>query len=397
MTTTPILDLAKEPPAPRTPRWLVFVFSLAFGGVIGLLLGMVPAMHFRNLPNFNGFLLLPAFYVSVAVHEVGHLLVGTIVGMQPGGISVGGFRFFKSGDSWQSRFELRRAFAGGFAKVLPPIGDYRLSAFAWMVAGGPIASLLLAFIAGLLAVKFDFTSWNWTGTLSWISAVLVLVSLLPYSGGVNKSDGARLLALARNPKDCRAWMALLALQTQETGGTLPRDWNLELFTEVMKTEPASSQYPYVQLLSYFRSADQDNEEAGFEYLENALAASAKSGKCFRHALFLVAACVTAYPRGDTAGARVWLERARVLQKPKSTASIESAIAMSEHRYSDALQHLAATRAHLYSLKLNSGLARHSADQITAYEKICTDALRNQDIARPSVGASAFPSAVPGVA
>ena len=287
--------------------------------------------------------------------------------------------------------------AGGFAKVLPTVGDYRLSAFAWMVAGGPIATLLLALSTGILAVKFGITSWNWVGTIFWISAVLLPVSLIPYSAGINKSDGARLLALARNPEDCRAWMALYALQTQDTGGTRPRDWDPELFAEVIKTDPTSIQYPWVQLLSYFRCADQDNEEAGFEHLENALAASAKSGKCVRHALFLVAACVTAYPRGNTAGARVWFDRARRLQKPKSTDSVEGAIAMSEHRYGDALRHLAALRDYLDGLKLNSGLARHSAEQITAYEKICVDALRKEDIAKSSAGSSGILATVPSSA
>jgi hypothetical protein len=369
--STPILDLQKEPPY---PSGFMLGFSLLAGAVIGAFLAMIPAMQFRYLPSCNGLLLFPAYYISVAVHELGHSLLGSIVGMPPGGISIGGFRFFKSGLRWRTGFDIRRIFAGGLAKALPPVGDYRVWAFAFMVAGGPIASLLLSLFTGILGVTVDTTGWNWSGTISWVSALLFFSSLIPYSSGVNRSDGGRLLALARNPGDCRAWMALYALQTQDAGGARPRDWDAELFAEVMKTKPTSNQYPFVQLLAYFRCVDQENEEAGFEHLESALATCKKSGKCFRHAIFLTAAATTAYPRGNGDGARVWLARACRIQKPKSTDGVESAIAMSEHRYSDALRHLSSLRIYLNKLKLSSGLARFSSDEIARYEKICAEGL-----------------------
>ena len=129
MASTPIFDLEKAPPQPRTRRWI----GLLVGIPLGELLGLSPDMNLRYLPDFNGFLFLPALYVAIAIHEAGHLLAGTIVGMPPGALVVGGIVIFKSGERWLIRFDPRCIFGGGLAKVLPPQSDFRRLPFAWMI------------------------------------------------------------------------------------------------------------------------------------------------------------------------------------------------------------------------------------------------------------------------
>jgi hypothetical protein len=332
MDATPILDLREAPPAPPPTGWI----SVVIGGLVGLLLGLIPMMKLRYLPSFNGFLLLPALYVAIAIHEAGHLLVGKIVGMPPGALIIGGVVIFKSGRRWRIRFDYRRIFGGGFAKVLPPNNDFRPTAFAWMVAGGPIASLILTVTCGLAALKYGNGVWGWIGSLAWVALLTTIVSLIPTSRGLNRSDGGRLLVLMRQPDRCLAWMALYALQTEETHGVVPREWNAKLVKQMLVTEPSASEYPYIQLLAFYRCMNENNEQDAFKHLENALANSARSGKILRHCLFLEAAFSSAYSRGNAAQARTWLERACMLQKPKSTDSVEAAIAICEKRYEDAL-------------------------------------------------------------
>jgi hypothetical protein len=115
------------------------------GGIFGLLLGMSSMMNLHYFAGFNGFLFLPALYVTVTIHELGHLLAGRIVGMRPGAIVIGGIVIFKSGERWLIRFNFRRMFSGGLAKLLPQKDDFRPASFGWMIAGGPFAGL--AFIA----------------------------------------------------------------------------------------------------------------------------------------------------------------------------------------------------------------------------------------------------------
>ncbi|HEY6387166.1 MAG TPA: hypothetical protein VIX91_15935 [Candidatus Acidoferrum sp.] len=106
--------------------------------------------------------------------------------------------------------------------------DFRPAAFAWMVAGGPIASLAFTAAFGFGAIKYGDGVWAWTGTLFWVGLLITIVSLIPASSGLNRSDGARLLVLMRQPEQSTAWMALYALQTEETHRVLPRDWDAEL-------------------------------------------------------------------------------------------------------------------------------------------------------------------------
>jgi len=294
--------------------------------------------------------------------------------MPPGSLVIGGIVIFKSGQRWLIRFDYRRIFGGGYAKVLPSTDSFRPTAFVWMVAGGPIASLIFTLACGLAVFSLGNGPWRWVGTLFWAGLLIALVPLLPTSSGLNKSDGARLLVLIRQPEQSRSWMAVRALQTEETHGKMPREWDAELVRQMLLTEPSASEYPYVQLLAFYRSLHQGNEPEALEHLENALARSAHAGKIVRQCLFLEAACASAQLRGNPAQARVWLQRACALQKPRSTDGVEAAIAIREKRYGDALPHLAAVRTLITRRKLDSGLCRFAKEKLADDERACSEAM-----------------------
>jgi hypothetical protein len=82
---------------------------------------------------------LPGLYAAIAFHEAGHLLAGSMVGLDAGGISVGPFSLIKSGKNWTFQFE-RRNWTGGFFKPLSGTADRDAAPYRWMIAGGPLAS-----------------------------------------------------------------------------------------------------------------------------------------------------------------------------------------------------------------------------------------------------------------
>ena len=366
MSATPILDLIETPPKPPQTKRLVLVIA----GLVGVLLGMAPIMYPRYFAGFNGFLFLPALYVTVAVHEVGHLLAGRIVGMRPGAVVIGGISIFKSGQRWLIRFDYRRMFSGGLAKVLPEKGDFRPASFRWMVAGGPLASILFTAVCGLMELRYGPGLWGTTATLFWMGLLTAVGPLVPASRGLNKSDGARLWILARRPEQARAWMALYALQTEETNGVRPRDWDAELVAQMLLAEPSSGEYPYIQLLAFYRQMDQRKEQVALEHLEKALATSGNITKVFRQCIFLEAASSSALSRGNVSQARTWVERAGKVKEPVSTDNAEAVIAIREGRHEDAVRFLAAARARIERLKLDSGLARFAQEQLAEYAEIC---------------------------
>ena len=372
VSATPILDLEQDPPAP--PRaWVPTVVGVLIGLIVVAIqiLGeqsILPSWHW---PAFNGLLLIPALYISIAVHEIGHLAAGKLLGLDTGGISVGAFRWIKSGENWVFRFD-RRTWLGGFYKPLTGAANFEPSRHAWMVAAGPIASVLLAIVCGLIAAQSGGGS-IWAGTLFWSSASLAMLSAMPFRSGLNRSDGARFWQLLRHPEQARLWMALLDLQTEEAKGIRPREWSPLVFDQILTIDVSANEYPYCQLMAFYRKLDEGEETLALEHLENAIARSARAGRAMRHALFLEAASAGANIGRQAGKARAWRDRACKLQKPESLAAVDGGIAMCEGRYEEAIGHWEAAQTRVARRKLDSGLIRFVKEKWAGYEAECRSA------------------------
>jgi hypothetical protein len=365
MSSTPILDLQVEPPRPRSRRWI----GVLTGVALGLLIGLTSGMNLLHLPQINGLLFFPAMYVAIAVHEAGHLIAGMIVGMPPGAVTIGGIVIFKSGQRWRARFNFR-CLLGGMAKVLPPKSGASRSEFVWMIAGGPIASIILTGACAFMSEFYGTEGWGWIGSLFWAALLTVIVSLIPISAGMNKSDGARILTILRSPEQFRSWSALMALQTEETKGVTPREWDADLVREMLTASRSANEYPYVQMLAFYRSLHEKQEQEALQHLENALATSDRCGKILRQCIFLEAGEISAYIRRSTPQARTWLERTGKVRKPLSTDGVEAGIAICQGRYDEARRHLNGIRLRAERRKLDSGLARFSKENLEEHEQLC---------------------------
>jgi peptidase M50-like protein len=364
---SPIFDLEQPPPQQRW-GWLPKLIGGALGAIFSALLILadqneLPDWHW---PACNGLLVLPALYFVIAIHELGHLAAGRLAGLNTGGIAVGGFIFTKSGKNWAFRFN-RRLLGGGFFKPLTGTAGFRASRYAWMVAAGPAVSLFVMVVCGWVSVQYGSGHWNWIGTVFWTSPVGV-ISLVPFSSGLNKSDGMLLRMLIRHPEHSRSWMALIALQTEEARGLRPRD--PRLVEHMLAVDIRSSDYVRCQLMAYYLRVDQGQEVAALEHLENALAGSGHSGIAIRHALYLEAASASAGISKHAAQARVWLQRARKLRRPDSLDVVEAGIAMCEGRYEEAAGHWEAARARVLRRRLDSGCIRLALEKWAEQEAVC---------------------------
>lgn len=152
---------------------------------------------------------------------------------------------------------------------------------------------------------------------------------------------------------------------------------------MLATDPAAKEYPYTELLMFYRLLDLGNEAAAVGHLENALSASAQGGKLVRHCCFLEAAGASASIRKHACNARIWFERARKVRKPILGASVEALIAIGEERYEDALRYIDATRQFCRRRKLDSGLVRLLMDLLDQREALCRSALTQTAVASAS--------------
>jgi hypothetical protein len=168
-------------------------------------------------------------------------------------------------------------------------------------------------------------------------------------------------------------MALWALQSEETRGVLPRNWDPELVRQMLVADPSSGEYPYIQLLAFYRLADEKNQQVALEHLENALAKSARCSKVLRQCIFLEAAFSSALWRKNALQARTWLARAGQVREPLSTGGVEAAIAICEKRYDDAVRLLDTAAVRIERRKLDSGLARFAKEKPAEHKEFCVNA------------------------
>jgi hypothetical protein len=373
MSATPILDLEQDPPTRRRSRWARWL-PLLIGALIGVTLS---AMDWSpdpdSWPGFNPLLWFPGIYVTITIHELAHLGVGMLRGMDPGGLIIGGFRLMRSGDRWTLRVEWKQFIIGGLAMPMST-KDTSVADFVWMVAAGPVASILCTLVLWIAFLHYGSGAWDWIGSFFW-GSLLGIFSLIPMSVGAHKSDTARIWMLLKHPSQAMAWMAAVAIQAENIKGVRPRDWDADMFARMMSTPQPGGGRIFPELMAYQRSLEEGNEPSACLHLENAIGAAAKAGKVIQQALYLEAAEVNAMLKHNAANARTWLARALKLRKPESSACAESAVAIAEGRYEDALAKIDAARAHLRKRKQDSGTARFAHERLNQRERLCKEALR----------------------
>ena len=59
--------------------------------------------------------------------------------------------------------------------------------YAWMVAGGPLASFALCLLCAGIFIRQGNGAWDWVGSLYWASLFTAAISAIPFSCGLNKS------------------------------------------------------------------------------------------------------------------------------------------------------------------------------------------------------------------
>lgn len=176
----------------------------------------------------------------VAVHELGHLVGGLSQGMRFLLLIFGPFQWNATNDGIRFRWVTNLGLMGGMAATLPVRMDNLRQQLLPMVAGGPLASLLLAALAAVLSFNLAGRMAGYAVIVTALSLAIFLVTAIPFRAGGFMSDGMQLLEVRRGGPGVAERADLVAIMASSLGGVRPRDWDAAL---VARLEAMNSAEP----------------------------------------------------------------------------------------------------------------------------------------------------------
>ncbi|MBC8163730.1 MAG: hypothetical protein H7Z42_21185 [Roseiflexaceae bacterium] len=323
---------------------------MAIGALTGAVIGFAAVFTLIRLERSLGraifetnplallVILIGSWLLAILVHELGHLIAGMLGGMRPLLLVVGPLRVQREGDRLRVGFNRSLALAGGIAACAPPDDRNLRRRMAWMIAGGPVASLLLALAgAGLVALQNNSTLDAIGLVLAFMSGLICAVTLLPLRSGGFNSDGARLLMLARGGPTVDRYLANLALVASSLGGVRPRDWNPSLVEHAQAVPDDTIDHRSAQLMAYSHTLDQGDIQQAGTLLDDILANLDDWPAPFRPSVLLEAAYYAARHRQQPLQARQQLDQATsgTLVAPSTRLSAEATVLLAEGRAAEA--------------------------------------------------------------
>jgi hypothetical protein len=308
---TPILDREQPPPMATSKKWFRWLPVLV-GAVIGGLLGFLEFDLHKLWAFVPGKALLvgfiPAFYLGVLLHELGHLVAGLSAGFELRALMVGGVLLTREAQGWKVRFSPRSIVVGGLTSMVPESADRLVDRYIRLVLGGPAASVVLLAITVILALIFPGSAG--VRVLLLVNLLLVISACLPYTWRSQPSDGKGLLLLIGKGPAAERLTALLYLLALDTQQVEPRDWPRALVEKVSIPTKDKSFLMNAISVSYADALDSGDAERIAEAIEHALSVNAETRPDVRRAFYVAASCFQGIFRKNVALAEAWLESAR---------------------------------------------------------------------------------------
>jgi len=186
------------------------------------------------LMQFNAAVLLATLF-----HELGHLAAGWAAGKILRMIQIGPFQWAIRNGRWRFAFQLRKFYGGGVAMVAPDLRNMR-SRKAFLLMGGPAASLVAASIFTVVTLTAAGHAWEpyWTllSSLATLSMAGFIVNLIPLKQS-QYSDGAQLLQLVTNGPWARVHLAFAMVTTSAVAPVRPRDFDVDVLNDAADFVP----------------------------------------------------------------------------------------------------------------------------------------------------------------
>jgi hypothetical protein len=327
--------LLKDPPILHQwlltdlPRW--FLDQWAGLGVVGF-----------------GLSALAAFYLMLAVHELGHVAAGLFVGFRCRSLRVGPLLI-----THPFRASLYRgpgAVVNGVAELIPVATDKLVWRGVAMVLGGPVANVLSALV--VLLLPFPITVFS--GMFIACSVANGVNDLLPFESRLGVSDGRRIWMLLRQRARGERWLALVRLGGELNDGVLPESLSADFLSKAIAVQDASADTVTANAIAYIAAFHEHKDSVAGQRLETCLAYSGHATPVLRAALMSDAAVFQGRRRKRADLAGQWLAEIPInTQHPWFRSRAEAAILEAKGDVDGALGKLAEIEAAILALPKNA--------------------------------------------
>ena len=233
-------------------------------------------------------------WMSVTLHELGHLVVGRWVDFRFILCMAGPLAFLRTtkgvricgNESWR---------LAGMTIMMPERMHALRRRYLWMIAGGPLANLLILGIIGSLFLGLwmivssgadkETSEEAVTHSPLWIWSVLLcftaiaqtgigclmqfIVNLWPFRSKKTgmMSDGGRIRMLRRGGMEADRWVALMVLMNASMAGRRPKEWDDQLIQPATALSDNSADEGQACLWAYLWALDRGTVDLAGEYLE----------------------------------------------------------------------------------------------------------------------------------
>lgn len=216
---------------------ILFLLALSLGLVVRYALPSQLRTTFQGPDVFHWVgvgTLVAAVFVSIFLHEAGHLSAALLANFEVLAIVLGPFRAARVNNVWTLRFSLRSLFSGSVSAVPRNTHAWR-QRMLFVVASGPLATLFTGAAAACLLLLHPLHGWpnTFIGAITQLSAFIFVLGLIPNSTNARVRNDARLLlVLSRESDQCREILMYHLLTRLELAGVRPRDYPLHILREL---------------------------------------------------------------------------------------------------------------------------------------------------------------------
>jgi hypothetical protein len=365
---------------PNPLRAVLMVLLMASAGAgAGFLVARygieVPFVRSR-LTGLNGWdlLALPVLgLLVIAVHEGGHLLGGMRRGMRFLLYIAGPFQWSRGESGVHFSWAFNLGTLGGVAACTPDPDRPAAPQLRWMVAGGPLASLLLAFAGVGFAALVEGRPAAYALIVGLLSLAIFCVTAVPMRAGGFMSDGMQFLELLRGGRAVEERNVLMAMLAQSLAGVRPALLDPRLLAQALAfVEPEPLRAVAARLYAFLHAWDSGDDERTRAHAEWLAEHIGDYPDGFRQSLAIELALYAALERSDAEATRGWLLRSRGgVVEASRRALAEAAFAALEEDDAEAEAQLAAAERAL-PRGMDRGLAQFSRSQIEALRRTLRD-------------------------